>query len=115
MRQRTVNLNRSEAKLRLRPRDDNYLFFVPWMAPNVATCAQAVGCSVLDPDRRSGGGAVNNFSVRYLSCSPNKVIRVALRIVPWEQAPTIRSDWLVEMRWFSLAGENHLGMRFVYV
>lgn len=80
------------------------------MTPNVVTCAQAAGSSVLDPDRRSGSGVVIEFSTRYISYSYNKVIRVSPGTMLWEQALTIKLDRLVYMRWFSLAREKHLSM-----
>ena len=65
---------------------------------------------MLDPDRRYGSGVVSEFPTRYLSCHHNKVVRVSPGIVPREQAPMIKLDRLVDMRWFSLAGENHIGV-----
>ena len=65
---------------------------------------------MLDSDRRSGGGAVSGFSARYLNCSHSKVVRVSLGIVPWEQASSIKLDQLEEMKWFSPAGEKHIGV-----
>lgn len=80
------------------------------MAPNVATYAQGVRCYVLDPDRGFGRGVVSEFLTRYLRCSHNKVIRVAPGTVPRGKTPTIKLDRLIEMRWFSLAGDDHLGV-----
>lgn len=34
--------------------------------------------------------------------------------MPWEQAPTIKLDRFIEMRWLVLARENHLGVMGVY-
>lgn len=65
---------------------------------------------MLDPDRRSRGGAVTEFSVRYLSCIRRKFIRVSPRTVPRDEALTIKLDRLIEIRRFSLAGENHLNV-----
>lgn len=65
------------------------------MAPNFATCAQAVGSSMLDPDQISGSSVISEFPDGYLSCSHNIVIRVSPGIMPREQAPTIKFDRLL--------------------
>lgn len=87
---------------------ENVFFFNIMEFSIVATCAQVVGSSLLVPDRRSGGGVTSEFPLRCPSCSHNEVISVSLGTVPWEQAPTIGLDRLVDLRWFSLAGKNHL-------